>query len=64
MDEANDEVVGDGVGVLGVGGEVVVGGVEGDGEEGDGGVWWERGFEFCDVEGGVDYGDGVVSCLF
>lgn len=43
LDEANDEVVGDGVGVLRVGREAVVGGSEGDFDEGDGGVWWDRG---------------------
>jgi hypothetical protein len=33
---------------------------ERDCEEIDGGIWWERGFEFLDVVWCVDYGDVVV----
>lgn len=63
FEEANDEVVGNGVGVLGVGWEAVVGAAEGDLDEANGGVWREGGAELLDVERGVDKRYGVLLSL-
>lgn len=52
--EVEDEGVGQGVGVFGVGGEAVLGGFEGEGSEMDGGVGGELGLEVVDVDGGAD----------
>lgn len=37
---------------------------EEDLDEGDGGVMWERGSQFSDVQGSVEYGDAVLFSLF
>lgn len=60
MDEFDDEVIRDSVGVFYVRWEVMVGRDERDGEEFDGGMWWKRGLKFLNVERSVDYGDVVV----
>ena len=60
LDELDDEVVGDSVGVLSVRREAVFGAGEREFVEGDGGVRWERGSELVDVEGSVDDYDAVV----
>lgn len=62
--EANDEVVGKGVGVLGIGWETMVGAAEGDLNKVNGGFRRERVPELLDVERGVDKGNGVVRSLF
>lgn len=64
LDEANDEVVWYNIGVFGVGREAMVGAVEGDFEEINGGVWWERGPQLFDVQRGIHYGDSVVCFSF
>lgn len=60
MDEFDDKIVRDSISVFCVGWEIMVGRDERDCEEIDGGIWWERGFEFLDVVWCVDYGDVVV----
>lgn len=57
-----NEVVGEQIGVLGVGGEAVIGAVEGELEEADGGRRRNGGFEFLDVERGVE--EDYVVALF
>lgn len=56
-------MVGNGVGVLRVGREAMVGAAEGDLNEANGGVWRERGPELSDVERGVDKCYGVLLFL-
>lgn len=61
--EFEDSVGREGVGVLGVGREAVVGGVEGDFEEANGGFGRKNTAEIGDVERGVYEGD-LIAFLF
>lgn len=63
LEEAEDEVVGEVVGVLAGRREAVVGGVEGDFEEADGGDRGESSPEVFDVERGV-YEGYLITLLF
>lgn len=64
FDEAEDEIWGQDVGVLGPGREVVVRAVEGDLKEANGRGGWERLLEFDDVEWGVHKDYIVASLLY
>jgi len=52
-----------GVGVLCVRREAMVRALERDFEEIDGGLSWQGGSQFFNVQWGVDYCDGSVVCL-
>ncbi|GLT82229.1 hypothetical protein SLE2022_006320 [Rubroshorea leprosula] len=60
FEKADDEVIRKNIAVLGIGREAMVGAVEGELKEPDGGVGGKRGAELGDVERGVNQGDVVV----
>lgn len=62
--EANDEVIGKGVGVLSIGWEAIVGAGEGDLNKINGGFRRERVPELLDIERSVDKGYGMVGSSF
>lgn len=62
--EAEDEVIWEGVGALGVWWEAVAGAAVRDGSEVDGGVGWEGGLELLDVERSVYQGDFILVSFF
>ncbi|GLT46304.1 hypothetical protein SLA2020_200670 [Shorea laevis] len=64
FEKADDEVIKKNIVVLRIGREAMVGAVEGELKELDGGVEGKRGAKLGDIERGVDQGDGVVGGNF